>query len=97
MRNLILGIFFIISILVGVVKAEENWKGLDEAVIEKVAEERGRAPKSFIALEGDIELFAFSLFSGLAGFIAGYYWRKLISEGKNASSQDYTSNLYNKG
>ncbi|BAU23141.1 hypothetical protein THC_0750 [Caldimicrobium thiodismutans] len=78
---LILGLSFLFS---AKALAEEKWKGLDEAVIEKVAEEKGRAPKPLIELEGDTELFAFALLSGLSGFVAGYYWRKLLSEGKRA-------------
>lgn len=66
---------------------EGKWKGVDEAVIEKVAKEKGVSPKEpLISLEGDLELFAFSLLSGLSGFVAGYYWRKLLSEKNDALS-----------
>ncbi len=64
---------------------KEKWKGLDEAVIEKLAEDKGRTPKSLINLEGDLEITMFTLVSGVAGFIAGYYWRKIFQEGKNGS------------
>ncbi|MEZ0344504.1 MAG: cobalt ABC transporter permease [Caldimicrobium sp.] len=99
MRKIVVIILGLGLLLFSVVKAEETkekWTGLDEAVIEKVAEEKGRAPKSIFNLEGDTELFVFSLFSGLAGFIGGYYWRKLLSEEKNASSQGLTTSLYHK-
>lgn len=66
---------------------EGKWKGVDEAVIEKIAKERGINPKEpLLPLEGDLELFAFSLLSGCSGFVAGYYWRKLIGEKTDASS-----------
>ncbi len=93
---LIFGLIFLFAGTVMAEEKEEKWKGIDEAVIEKIAEERGRAPKSIFNLEGDTELFVFSLFSGLAGFVAGYYWRKLLSEGQNAPSRDISSSLFQK-
>jgi len=96
-------IFYFLIFLISLTKGsfllaeekEEKWKGLDEAVIEKVAEERGRKAQSLFELEGDLELFVFSLFSGISGFIAGYYWRKLLYEealkGKNAPSPERES------
>jgi ABC-type cobalt transport system substrate-binding protein len=66
---------------------EEKWKGFDEAVLEKLAKEHGREPKeSFITLEGDLELFMFSLMSGISGFVVGYYFRKIFVEGSHAFS-----------
>jgi ABC-type cobalt transport system substrate-binding protein len=66
---------------------EEKWKGFDEAVLEKLAKEHGREPKEgFITLEGDLELFMFSLMSGISGFVVGYYFRKIFVEGSHAFS-----------
>lgn len=99
MREIVVILLTLCFLLFSIVKAEERkekWTGLDEAVIEKVAEEKGRMPKSILNLEGDTELFVFSLFSGLAGFIAGYYWRKLLGEGKNAPSQNLSASFYHK-
>lgn len=93
---LILCLSLFISAQVKTEEKEEKWKGIDEAVIEKIAEEKGRAPKSIFNLEGDTELFVFSLFSGLAGFITGYYWRKLVSEERNATTPEKSSTLYRK-
>ncbi len=93
---LILCVIFFVSGQAQAEEKEEKWKGIDEAVIEKIAEEKGRAPKSIFNLEGDTELFVFSLFSGLAGFITGYYWRKLLSDEKNAASPEKSSSLYRK-
>ncbi|MFN4132542.1 MAG: cobalamin biosynthesis protein CbiM, partial [Caldimicrobium sp.] len=58
----------------------------DEAVIEKLAEERGKKSKPLFELEGDLELFMFSLLFGISGFAAGYYWRKLFSEKKDVAT-----------
>lgn len=61
---------------------EEKWRALDE-IIEKFAKEQGKNPTSFIELEGDLLLFVFSLFSGIAGFIIGYYTRVIFAEKKD--------------
>ena len=61
---------------------EGKWGALDEVVIEKTAKERGKEPKPFIELEGDLILFTFSLVSGIAGFVIGYFTRKLFFEKK---------------
>jgi cobalt/nickel transport protein len=62
---------------------EEKWRALDEVVIEKIAKERGKEPKPFLELEGDLILFVFSLVSGIAGFVIGYFTRKLFFEKAN--------------
>jgi len=62
---------------------EEKWGALDEVVIEKIAKERGKEPKPFLELEGDLLLFVFSLVSGIAGFVIGYFTRKLFFEKAN--------------
>jgi len=58
------------------------WPGVDEAVVEKIAGEHGRAArKPFIDLgEGDLLLFAFLCAGAVGGFAAGYYWRMLVGE-----------------
>lgn len=60
----------------------EKWGALDEIVIEKFAKEKGKEPAPFIELEGDLILFIFSLFSGIAGFFIGYYSRAIFGEKK---------------
>jgi len=62
---------------------EEKWRALDEVVIEKIAKERGKDPKPFLELEGDLILFVFPLVSGIAGFVIGYFTRKLFFEKAN--------------
>ena len=67
----------------GPVRAGEKWPGVDEAVVNRIAREHGRAerPSLFPAAEGDLQLFMFLLAGAAGGFVAGYYWRVLL-EGK---------------
>lgn len=63
--------------------AEEKWKGIDEAVIEKFAEERGRSAREpLLNLEGDLLLFVFTLAGAVGGFVIGYFWHKLFVAGR---------------
>ena len=60
----------------------ENWQGVDESVVEKVAAEYGREPwKPFINTDqGDLLLFAFLIAGTAGGFVLGFYWRKIFCE-----------------
>ncbi len=83
--------FFITGIVLSApVSADaSSWKGVDETVIEKVANEHGRGSKPlFIDLEdqGDLPLFLFLIAGVVGGFGAGYAWRMLVAE-KAAASQ----------
>ena len=65
--------------------AEEKagkWPGIDESVVEKIAKEHGREAREPIINtdRGDLLLFVFLLAGAVGGFVAGYYWRKLIAE-----------------
>ncbi|MCS7298691.1 MAG: hypothetical protein RMJ37_01860 [Spirochaetia bacterium] len=59
---------------------EESWGALDEIVIEKYAEERGKKPGPAIPLSGDLILLSFSLFSAIAGFLIGYFSRDIFKK-----------------
>jgi ABC-type cobalt transport system substrate-binding protein len=61
-----------------------KWAGVDETVVEKYAEEHGRAAKDPLINtdQGDLLLFMFLIGGAVGGFIAGYYWRSL-TEGKD--------------
>jgi len=62
--------------------AEGPWGGVDVTVIEKYAIDAGReAREPFINTDqGDLLLFVFALGGAMGGFVAGYYWRRLIAE-----------------
>ena len=64
--------------------AAEQWQGIDETVVQKIAKEHGReAKKSLIDTgEGDLQLFVFLVAGAMGGFAAGYCWRMLL-EGKS--------------
>jgi len=72
----------IAAFLASSVVASEKWQGVDESVVQKVAEEHGRkAWEPFINTDqGDLLLFVFLLAGTIGGFAAGYYWRILIVE-----------------
>jgi cobalt/nickel transport protein len=59
-----------------------SWKGVDEAVVERIAKEHGREAKPPLIDpgSGDLLLFAFLLAGCCGGFAAGYYWRDLTTK-----------------
>ena len=61
---------------------QPKWSGVDEAVIEKISQEHGRAAKPALIdkEDGDLLLFCFLVAGVVGGFTAGYYWRILFSE-----------------
>ena len=62
--------------------APKSWTGVDEAVVEKIAREHGRAAKAPLndPGSGDLLLFVFLLAGSVGGFAAGYYWRELTQK-----------------
>jgi hypothetical protein len=67
----------------GPLHAGEKWPGVDEAVVNRIAQEHGREARAPLINtgEGDLQLFAFLMAGALGGFVAGYCWRGLL-EGK---------------
>jgi hypothetical protein len=59
-----------------------DWRGVDESVVEKYAEEHGRTPGEPLINtdQGDLLLFMFLTGGGVGGFAAGYYWRTLMED-----------------
>jgi len=66
-----------------VARPAEKWQGVDESVVERVAKEHGReARKALIDTDqGDLLLFVFLLAGVAGGFVAGYNWKNLMSQG----------------
>ncbi len=81
---ILLSAIVLLPAVAGAVK-ESRWPGVDEAVIGKIAKEHGReAKESWIGDRGDLLLFAFLLAGAVGGFSAGYYWRVLVTEKRQA-------------
>lgn len=77
----------------GFVMAEEEkpekWAGIDEAVIEKYATDKGReAAEPLFNVEGDMLLFLFALAGAIGGFVMGYYWHKVFVVGTPEGEED---------
>ncbi len=72
---LLFGIFYLTL-------APKEWKGVDDAVVERIAQEHGReAREPLINTDrGDLLLFLFLCAGAVAGFAAGYNWRRLMTE-----------------
>jgi ABC-type cobalt transport system substrate-binding protein len=88
-RIFLLCLLFLGCVNNGAVSAGEKWPGVDEAVVNKIAREHGRAEgrSLFPAAEGDLQLFMFLMAGTVGGFVAGYYWRVLL-EGKNRRTHE---------
>lgn len=82
---LFVGLFLLLTLhssLLTVVSATQKWSGVDESVVEKIAQERGREARDPLINtdQGDLLLFVFLLAGATGGFAAGYYWRMLIEK-----------------
>ncbi|GFE60195.1 cobalt ABC transporter permease [Geobacter sp. AOG2] len=76
-------------------QAAEQWQGIDETIVQKVAREHGReARKPLIDTgEGDMQLFVFLLAGAVGGFAAGYCWRALLDGRKKEDKTRGPSDL----
>lgn len=76
------GIVLIVALVAWLVlgRMEAEWAGVDESVVERVAEEAGRSAREpFINTDqGDLLLFVFLLAGAAGGFVGGYYFRELF-------------------
>jgi len=92
MKKIIL-IVLSLALLSGIAFAEaekkEKWAGIDEAVIEKYATDKGReAAEPLFNVEGDMLLFLFAMAGAFGGFVMGYYWHKVFVVGKPDGEND---------
>ncbi len=72
--------FLILGVWLGLTELNSNWRGVDEAVVERFAREADHPPRDpYIPTDrGDLLLF-FSLLAGVAGgFVGGYFYRALF-------------------
>lgn len=62
---------------------QSPWEGVDVAVVETKAEELGAAVSGpLLNVQGDLQLFVFTMAGAIGGFVLGYVWRGLFgSEG----------------
>lgn len=67
-----------------------KWQGVDESVVEKVAHEHGREAHTPLINtdQGDLLLFVFLMAGAVGGFVAGYYWRNLMEQGKAQQTRE---------
>lgn len=65
------------------ISPEGDWKGVDEAVVERVAREAGRPPADPVlnTERGDLLLFLFLIAGAMGGFVIGYRVRELFPPG----------------
>ena len=71
-------------------KNATTWEGVDEAVVNKVAENAGHPARDpyINTNQGDLLLFMFLLAGAIGGFILGYTFRGLFSPRKPASAKN---------
>lgn len=74
----VLALVFALFLVTG--GSQEEWSGVDEAVVEKVAIEAGRPPKDPLINtdKGDLLLFLFLCAGAIGGFLGGYCFRGLF-------------------
>jgi len=69
--------------------AQEKWTGIDEAIIQKYATDKGRpAAEPLFNVEGDMLLFLFALAGAIGGFVMGYQWHKVFVVGRQGTEKD---------
>ncbi len=68
-----------------------SWSGVDETVIERVAEKAGRpAREPFINTDqGDLLLLVFLVAGIFGGFIGGYYFRALFPPKRSTGEEEH--------
>lgn len=79
---LLVSLFLLANSRLAFAEGSAKWGGIDESVVERVAEEHGRAAWTpFINTDqGDLLLFVFLLAGAAGGFVIGYNFRRLFAE-----------------
>lgn len=69
-------------VVVSAMRTDSVWEGVDVAVVGKAATDLGREPWTpLINVQGDLQLFVFTVAGLIGGFAMGYYWRLLFGDG----------------
>lgn len=79
---LVLGGSLLLLLVVTAALRSSAWDGVDVAVVGKYASDLGREPQTpLINVQGDLQLFVFTMAGLVGGFILGYRWRELFGPG----------------
>ena len=91
-KNLLMGagaaVLLTLAAVLAVHYTDGTWTGVDESVVEKVAEAAGRPAREPILNtdQGDLLLLVFLLGGAAGGFLMGYYFREVF--GARRDSQE---------
>ncbi len=68
-------------VLAGNNSGATSWAGADD-IVSKIASDAGRPAHTPLINtdQGDLLLFVFAIGGATGGFLAGYFWRKLVAE-----------------
>jgi hypothetical protein len=81
--------FALVSCPAALAAEPARWSGVDEVVVEKLADEAGRVRwRTFLDDSGDLPLFVFLWAGILGGFAVGYAYRALFGERPNSSEEE---------
>lgn len=76
----------VILIVASALHNDSVWDGVDVAVVGKYATELGRQPWTpFINVQGDLQLFVFTVAGLVGGLLIGYHWRDLFGSEAGAA------------
>ncbi len=85
-KILLVGLSLILTVVIcwTLGDSDSDFKGVDETVIEKFAEDAGREVKRPLidTGRGDLLLMLFLIAGACGGFVCGYYYRVLFCEKK---------------
>lgn len=74
------GVLLALLIVFSATRNDASWDGVDTAVVGRYAASLGREPWTpFINVQGDLQLFVFTLAGLIGGFVLGYCWRDLFA------------------
>jgi len=76
------------TIVLSAMHTDSVWDGVDVAVVGKYATDLGREPWTpFINVQGDLQLFVFTVAGLIGGFVIGYYWRAMFGSSSTSGRE----------